>query len=128
MEKKTKFIIFILAVIVLIGGLGVWVEVVKKPKQNVSMGGYAKCVSESGAKFYGTFWCSHCQNQKKMFGEDAKYLPYIECSTPDGRGQTKECVDDGIEAYPTWIFKDGSKETGELPIEKLAEKTSCNIK
>lgn len=30
---------------------------------------FAKCLSEKGVKFYGAFWCSHCANQKAMFGK-----------------------------------------------------------
>lgn len=51
---------------------------------------FAQCVKENGAVFYGAFWCPHCQNQKKMFGNSAQYLPYVECSTPDGNGQSYE--------------------------------------
>jgi len=28
---------------------------------------FAKCLTQKGAKMYGTFWCPHCQNQKKEF-------------------------------------------------------------
>ncbi len=85
---------------------------------------FAQCISESGATFYGTFWCSHCKAQKELF-QNSKKLPYVECSTPDGQNQTKECADKGIEGYPTWIFADGTKASGEQTFEKLSEKTSC---
>ena len=35
---------------------------------------------EAGAKMYGAFWCSHCQEQKQAFGAEAQRdLPYVEC-------------------------------------------------
>lgn len=86
---------------------------------------FAKCLADKGAKFYGTFWCPHCQNQKKMFGTAKDALPYIECSTPDGNGQLQVCTDAKVESYPTWEFSDGSRMTGEIPLETLAEKTTC---
>ena len=44
----------------------------------------AKRLREAGAKMYGAFWCSHCQEQKVYFGADAqKDLPYVECF-PEG--------------------------------------------
>lgn len=89
--------------------------------------GFAQCITEKGATFYGAFWCPHCQNQKKMFGNSMEYIKYVECSTPDGRGQLSVCTDLGVQSYPTWIFADGTKETGELSVEKLAEKTDCTI-
>lgn len=88
---------------------------------------FATCIDESGAKFYGAYWCSHCQNQKDMFGKSKKYLPYVECSTPSGNGQTLACEEAGIESYPTWVFPDGAQEVGEQSLEELASKTGCSL-
>ena len=86
---------------------------------------FAQCIKDSGAVFYGAFWCPHCQAQKKMFGSSAKLLPYVECSTLDGKNQLAECRDKNIEGYPTWEFKDGSRLSGEVALQTLAEKTGC---
>lgn len=86
---------------------------------------FAICLKDKGAVFYGAFWCTHCQAQKKLFGSSQKLLPYVECSTPDAAGQTQICKDKKIEGYPTWIFADESKLTGEITLEQLAEKTTC---
>ena len=86
---------------------------------------FAQCISDKGAVFYGAFWCSHCQAQKKLFGSSAKLLPYVECSTPDGRGQLQVCRDKNIEGYPTWRFADGAELNGVASLEDLAQKTSC---
>ncbi len=86
---------------------------------------FAICLKDKGAVFYGAFWCSHCQAQKKLFGSSQKLLPYIECSLPSGQGQTQACIDEKITGYPTWKFADGTTLGGEVPLEKLAEKTSC---
>ena len=69
--------------------------------------GFAQCLKDKGATFFGAFWCPHCQNQKKLFGRSVAKLPYIECSTPDGKGQLPICIDQKIEGYPTWEFADG---------------------
>ena len=89
---------------------------------------FALCLKDKGAKFYGAFWCPHCQNQKKLFGRSQRLLPYIECSTPDGKNQLQECNDAGIKGYPTWEFVDGSRLEGEIPLSQLAEKTGCSLK
>jgi hypothetical protein len=88
---------------------------------------FANCVTSTGAKFYGAFWCPHCAATKKMFGDAQGLLPYVECSTPDGTGQTQVCKDKNVNAYPTWIFADGSRLTGEISFEQIAEKTSCPV-
>ena len=88
---------------------------------------FASCLSTKGVKFYGAFWCPHCQNQKALFGSSAKLLPYIECSTPDRQGQLKVCMDNNIKSYPTWEFLDGSRLTGEVPLQTLSQKTGCAL-
>ncbi|MDO8594206.1 MAG: hypothetical protein Q7R93_01685 [bacterium] len=89
--------------------------------------GFATCLKEKSATFYGAFWCPHCQAQKKLFGRSQKLLPYVECSTPNTKGQLQVCIDKKIEGYPTWEFADGSRESKEFSLEQLAEKTSCEL-
>ncbi len=90
-------------------------------------GDFAKCLGQKNVKFYGVFWCSHCQNQKKLFGSSAKLLPYTECSTPDGKGQLQACIDKKIMSYPTWEFSDKSRLTGELSLQALSQKSGCAL-
>jgi len=126
MNKQTKFIIFAVLIIIVVGIAGFFLS-----RNNIGNGNkldsFAQCISNSGAKFYGTFWCPHCQNQKKEFGSSKQYLPYIECSSPNGQDQLPVCKEAGIESYPTWVFADGSVLPGELPFNILSEKTSCPL-
>lgn len=85
----------------------------------------AQCLKDSGAIFYGAFWCPHCKKQKQDFGAAAPALPYVECSTADGNDQAPICKAKGIKSYPTWKFSDGSELTGEQSLEILAQKTNC---
>ncbi len=88
---------------------------------------FAKCLTEKGAKMYGAYWCPHCQNQKKLFGESWKYVDYVECSLPNGAGQTSECQIAGISGYPTWVFSDGRKVPGEVSFQQLSQITGCSL-
>ncbi len=92
---------------------------------------FAQCLKDKGAIFYGAFWCPHCQAQKKLFGSSVKFLPYVECSTPDGKGQTAQCVDKKISSYPTWELADGTKipieNSAGVTLETLAARTSCEL-
>jgi len=124
MESKKTIIAGIIALIVILGALFYASKVSGGPGK---LDAFAQCLEEKGAKFYGAFWCSHCQNQKALFGNSKKYLPYIECSTPDGKGQTPVCATAGIAGYPTWVFGDMSSTTGELSLETLSERTSCEL-
>ena len=118
-----KKIMYWIIAIVLIGGI--IMLLIREAKKPGKYDTFAQCIKDSGAKFYGAFWCPHCQNQKAMFGKSAKLLPYVECSEPDGKGQLPICATAGIEGYPTWVFADGTRQSGEVPFETLAEKTQC---
>lgn len=123
LNKKTLIIIVASSILIILAS----VLLVKSSNTPGKYDSFASCLGEKGAKFYGAFWCPHCRTQKDLFGKSAKNLPYIECSTPDGNSQLAVCTDAGIESYPTWFFSDGSKENGQLTLEKLAEKTSCQL-
>ncbi|EKE25817.1 MAG: hypothetical protein ACD_5C00029G0004 [uncultured bacterium] len=125
-KKQTNITIWIIAIF-LIAVVASFFIPGKSQDQPKNLDSLAQCLKDKGAKFYGAFWCSHCNNQKKAFGDSQKLLPYIECSTPDGKGQTKECQDANIDGYPTWTFPDGSRQSGDIPLPTLAEKTGCQL-
>jgi len=113
---------FLLIVVLLIGLVGFFIYNSSRPG---GLDGFALCLKDKGLKFYGAFWCPHCQNQKKMFGRSERLLPYIECSTADGRNQLQTCVENNIKGYPTWEYPDGSRDEGEIPLARLSEKSGC---
>ena len=119
-----KKAVWLLVILLLIGGI-VWL--IRTPGRPGKLDSFAYCIKDSGALFYGAFWCPHCQNQKALFSSSAKLLPYIECSTPDGKGQIAVCTEAGIEGYPTWKFPDGTIKTGEVSLEDLSELTNCPL-
>lgn len=108
MQTKTKFILFIVIIIVLVSGLGILNS--KGLLSRSKFDDFSKALKERGAVFYGAFWCTHCQAQKKEFGQAKRYLPYVECSSSD-MTQLDVCKENKIESYPTWTFKDGVKLT-----------------
>ena len=123
--KKIKRVSLVLAILVLIVILvGWWGYQQGRPGK---LDDFTRCLDEKGAIFYGAFWCPHCQDQKKAFGRSERLLPYVECSLPSGQGQTATCQEAGIESYPTWEFADGRRESGNLSLEFLAEKTGCQL-
>lgn len=122
--KNKKILPALIIGIAAIAAVGMIVAASNKP---APLDGFASCLKDKGATFYGAFWCPHCQNQKKLFGKSAGKLPYVECSASNGKGQLPVCTDKKIEGYPTWEFADGSRESGELSLERLAEKTGCAL-
>jgi len=122
--KKTVTI-SILATVIIIGII--IYAIISEAKKPGEYDEFATCVNDSGATFFGAFWCPHCLEQKRDFGKSSKLLPYVECSKPNRQGQLQVCIDENIESYPTWEFSDGERITGLVPLEIIAEKTSCEL-
>ena len=76
-------------------------------------------LDDTGAKFYGAYWCPRCQEQKALFEASGDRLPYVECS-PNGRqgGQSAACALENINDYPTWIIE-GRRYPGRLTLQEL---------
>ncbi|MSR71401.1 MAG: hypothetical protein EXS50_01870 [Candidatus Taylorbacteria bacterium] len=121
--RKEKIIAGVILAIVIIGIT--WA--ISKNNEPGKYDSFATCLKNSDTIFYGAFWCPHCQSQKKLFGKSAKLLPYVECSSTNGRSMLPVCKDKGIESYPTWVFPDASKLTGEIALKTLAEKSNCPL-
>jgi len=85
----------------------------------------AKCLTEKGVIFYGAYWCPHCQDQKKLFGDDMKYITYVECDPKGENGNPEACKKAGVERYPSWYFPGQGIETGTQKPEALAIKANC---
>ena len=128
-----KKYLYILVGLAMIAGV-IWLIVT--PGKAGKYDPFAQCIRDKKTvTFFGAFWCPHCQAQKARFGKSAKYLPYVECSTPDGQGQLQVCKDNLIETYPTWQFATGTnalatstyRHTGEMELVDLAEATDCKL-
>jgi hypothetical protein len=93
-------------------------SLVPKPSPYV---GFAQCLAQKGAVMYGTDWCGHCQDQKRMFGTAFKGVVFVNCD------YSRACLDNNVTGYPTWILADGTRLEGEQPLGLLAEKTGCTL-
>ncbi len=97
-------------------------------QETASLDDFAQCLTDKGVKFYGTTWCGHCANQKKMFGDAMQFVNYIECWDSQTNKLNNVCAEAKIEGFPTWEFADGRRESGEVSLEKLSEISGCPIK
>src|SRR5580693_4384690 len=62
----------------------------------------AQCLAAKKVKMYGLYWCTHCADQKSLFGSSFKYVPYIECGVKGSRQEEPECIRAKIKYFPTW--------------------------
>jgi len=78
----------------------------------------AKCIGENSI-IYSQLGCSHCADQKNLFGDNYKYITEIDCFY-----NRDACIEKGISGTPTWEIK-GQLYSGVQSIEKLKELTGC---
>lgn len=133
--------ITIAAIVILIAASAIFINANNQQKKNIAaiIGGagsgetsgkydtFAKCLTDKGIKLYGAYWCPHCQDQKKMFGESIKYVNYIECAIPGSNKQAEVCSTEGISGYPTWKYADGSKEAKVKTLQELSDISGCAL-
>ncbi len=91
----------------------------QEPTQNLDA--FAKCLTEKGAMIYTSPTCSHCQNQKKLFGDSWQYINNVDCMA-----NPQVCSVAGIQGVPNWMIN-GESLLGQQSLEVLAEKTGCEI-
>ena len=111
----------------LIAGIIATILVMLKSKQTekispLILDDFAKCLAAKNIVMYGADWCSHCQDQKKIFGDSFKLIPYVECPK-----ESKLCLEKGVEGYPAWIFPDGQKIKGVQDIKNLSLLSGCSL-
>jgi hypothetical protein len=123
--KKQNMAVGIVVTVIVVGVLGY--SLIGNRQDNVDYTALANCLTASGAKMYGAYWCPHCKEQEEMFGSSWQYASYVECSLPNNGGQTDICTAAGINGYPTWVFGDGTRVEGKLTAEQLARYSNCTI-
>ena len=126
MNKVIKY--FASVVGVLLAGIllvwGLWSISWHEKKPTINIPAFAQCLADKKVTMYGAYWCQHCQNQKALFGDAFKLVPYVECTE-----NTKLCTEKGIEGFPTWLVPDGkggeTKLEGEQTFDDLAKASGC---
>ncbi len=80
----------------------------------------ARHLRESGAIMYGAYWCPHCQEQKTLFGDAARDVPYVECDPNGVNARPDLCEKAGVKAFPTWVIG-GQRREGVQSLSALAD-------
>lgn len=93
-----------------------------RPYSAEALNGFAECLSDKGFTMYGAYWCPHCQNEKKEFGESFSHINYVECTD-----NPKQCTDAGITGYPTWLGPDSIRLEEKQGVERLSEASGCSL-
>lgn len=81
---------------------------------------FAQCLTDNWAIMYGSPTCSHCLDQKAMFGDSFQKINYVDCTKEFDR-----CTN--LKWTPTWEFKDWSQIEWSQELSVLAKKTNCTL-
>jgi len=79
----------------------------------------ARHLSDSGARFYGAYWCPACREQKRLFGNAGDALPYVECDAAGAGARPDLCSQANVRTFPTWTVG-GNRREGVTSLETLA--------
>ena len=105
---------YFIVVLILIAGFYGYKNITGKAVQS-QYDEFSKYMTEQGVVMYGTEWCPHCKNQKKLFGSSFQYIDYIDCDK-----NRQECLSAGVQGYPTWKIN-SQNYPGEQSLERLAQ-------
>ncbi len=109
-----------LAVIFLFSAMGS-----AQQSQRAKMDEFAQCLAKKNLVMYGSFLCSHCDDQKKLFGDSFKYVHYVECSAMGLPQDQNKCKLAQIRFTPTWILPNGERLIGVQSLKQLSDKAGC---
>ena len=85
----------------------------------------ARHLRDQGAVMYGAYWCPHCTEQKALFGDAAKDLPYVECDPKGVNPRPDLCEKAGVKSFPTWVMGEKRREGVQTP-QALADFSNFN--
>lgn len=129
--------IFVLVLVLLIAGITTLAVISNKknaptanPVLTTALQTTAQCLADTGVKFYGASWCSHCANQKALFMKSVKTLPYIECAptAEEARKVAKEVLPQYNAGTYTGIYKeslDQAKAAGKISVWVPSQTEVC---
>ena len=112
MKKKSLISLAVIAVVVIIAVI-ILTRSHPQPSGNV-----AQCLGEK-AILYVQLGCHACELQEDYFGEDYQYLNVVDCFF-----EREKCIEEGIQATPTWII-DGVQYKGARSVDELKELAGC---
>ena len=87
---------------------------------------FAKDLTAAGVEFFGAEWCPFCTDQKELFEDGERFLPFIEVTNPD-RSLNSIGIAEGISQFPTWKFPSGQVRQGVLTLAEISTLSGVSI-
>ncbi|HAC92495.1 MAG TPA: hypothetical protein DCF63_17975 [Planctomycetaceae bacterium] len=88
--------------------------------------GFAKALAATTTVLFGADWHSGTTDQRQLFQDGAKYLPFVNVTNPN-RSPNQTASQNNITAYPTWVFPDGSRLEGVQSLATISLRSGVAI-
>lgn len=88
--------------------------------------GFAKALAATTTVLYGADWHTGTADQRRLFQDGGKYLPFVNVTKPD-RSPNQIATQNGITVYPTWIFPDGSRLEGFQSLATISLRSGVSV-
>src|SRR5439155_5555492 len=89
--RATRIRRMILIPVLILAAIALAIYLWKRPRVS-RLDAFAKCLAARQVKMYGLYWCTHCEEQKEMFGSAFQYVAYIECGAKGSHTEQPNCV------------------------------------
>lgn len=87
---------------------------------------FAKALADTSTILYGANWHAETSQQRRIFEDGGKYLPYVNVTNAD-RSPNEIAIQNNITVYPTWVFPDGSRLTGTQSLATISQRSGVEI-
>jgi cyclophilin family peptidyl-prolyl cis-trans isomerase len=88
--------------------------------------GFAKALAATTTVLYGADWHTGTTDQRQLFQDGAKYLPFVNATNPN-RSPNQTASQNNITVYPTWAFPDGSRLEGVQSLATISLRSGVAI-
>lgn len=100
------------------------VEEVTTPVEATASNELITCLNTRGAIVYGASWKKEVRDQLAIFGSEQDLINFVECDKNMPNNHLKECQEQGIITYPTWVIGE-NKYSGYKSAEELSALADC---
>ena len=127
-KKKSPMSTGTIMVLIFLGGILLYSGATAFSSGNgnldLQLEGFAECLVESDATFYGTEWCGFCTQQKEILGDVFRQFSnhfFVDCDR-----YRSQCSAAGVTGYPTWVIN-GQRYVGVQSIDALSNAMGCEF-
>lgn len=121
MIRIQKYIVWFISAALVAAGVVYAIRSLRKTSPDINQE-LAACLKSKTLKFYGTYSCTNCLEQKKILGGYLSSVLYIECTQ-----NPVLCQKANVQRVPTWEFLDGSRLEGVIQLDALFERIGCVV-